>query len=253
MVRLLEKARDWSFLQGVQTGSKVHRTFCLMGTGDWGGGGRGKAWSASYAAVKNMWIYTFTQPYAFMACTRTILSLLNWCMRYKIRMGDPPEGSASNRRDVLMTSGEGNVAHKLFLTCRWIYNACLHSAWERGRQTTRSPWSDILYRGLDCSVALISGPLGEQQWNSVSICCGKARAVIALFLCAASTPAVALIQHTVQWLFGIFHWWYCGRSVKLNTHFHLALCLTLRRLMSYIYGAPILDVSRSHTTTQHSR
>jgi len=29
--------------------------------------------------------------------------------------------------------------------------------------------------------------------------------------------------------------------------------LTLRRLMSCLYGAPILDVSRSHTTTQHSR
>ena len=29
--------------------------------------------------------------------------------------------------------------------------------------------------------------------------------------------------------------------------------LTLRRLMSYIYGAPILDVSRSHTMTLHSR
>ena len=29
--------------------------------------------------------------------------------------------------------------------------------------------------------------------------------------------------------------------------------LTLRLLMSKIYGAPILDVSRSHTTTQHSR
>ena len=31
--------------------------------------------------------------------------------------------------------------------------------------------------------------------------------------------------------------------------------LTFRRLMSYIYihGEPILDVSRSHTTTQHSR
>jgi len=29
--------------------------------------------------------------------------------------------------------------------------------------------------------------------------------------------------------------------------------LTLRWLMSYIYGAPILDVSRSHTMTQHSR
>jgi transposase len=29
--------------------------------------------------------------------------------------------------------------------------------------------------------------------------------------------------------------------------------LTLRLLMSYIYEAPILDVSRPHTTTRHSR
>ena len=29
--------------------------------------------------------------------------------------------------------------------------------------------------------------------------------------------------------------------------------LTLRSLTLYIYGAPILDVSRSHTSTQHSR
>jgi len=29
--------------------------------------------------------------------------------------------------------------------------------------------------------------------------------------------------------------------------------LTLRSLTLYIYGAPLLDVSRSHTTTQHSR
>jgi len=29
--------------------------------------------------------------------------------------------------------------------------------------------------------------------------------------------------------------------------------LTLKLIMSYIYGAPILDVSRSHTTTHHSR
>jgi hypothetical protein len=29
--------------------------------------------------------------------------------------------------------------------------------------------------------------------------------------------------------------------------------LTLRLLMSYIYGVPIFDVSRSHTMTQHSR
>ena len=36
-------------------------------------------------------------------------------------------------------------------------------------------------------------------------------------------------------------------------HWNSSPLLTLRRLMSYIYGAPILDVSRSHTTTQHGR
>jgi len=40
------------------------------------------------------------------------------------------------------------------------------------------------------------------------------------------------------------------RSRTVNG-FHFIL--TLRWLISYIYGAPILDVSRSHTTTQHSR
>ena len=36
-------------------------------------------------------------------------------------------------------------------------------------------------------------------------------------------------------------------------HVCLRSSLTLRLLMSYIYGAPILDVSRSHTTTHYSR
>jgi len=42
---------------------------------------------------------------------------------------------------------------------------------------------------------------------------------------------------------------------NLVPHKYEAGVLTLRRLMSYIYiyGAPILDVSRSHTTTQDSR
>ena len=44
-----------------------------------------------------------------------------------------------------------------------------------------------------------------------------------------------------------------GQGVILTTRLHAVTRLTLRRLMSYIYGAPILDVSRSHTTTQHSR
>jgi len=46
----------------------------------------------------------------------------------------------------------------------------------------------------------------------------------------------------------------CNKEENMDvTGTPAASCLTLRRLMSYIYGAPILDVSRSHTTTQHSR
>ena len=50
-------------------------------------------------------------------------------------------------------------------------------------------------------------------------------------------------------MFGIY------RRRELRDERVTALNLTLRLLMSYIYiyGAPILDVSRSHTTTQHSR
>ena len=44
----------------------------------------------------------------------------------------------------------------------------------------------------------------------------------------------------------------CPSNSHITTH-NAGQELTLRRLMSYIYGAPILDVSRSHTTTQHSR
>ena len=51
----------------------------------------------------------------------------------------------------------------------------------------------------------------------------------------------------------------CYLLALLGTHNFLHVSrirvklLTFRLLMSYIYGAPILDVSRSQTTTQHSR
>ena len=51
----------------------------------------------------------------------------------------------------------------------------------------------------------------------------------------------------------------CYLLALLGAHHFLHVCrirvklLTFRLLMSYIYGAPVLDVSRSHTTTQHSR
>ena len=44
-----------------------------------------------------------------------------------------------------------------------------------------------------------------------------------------------------------------GSAILIKSTVAYYELLTLRRLMSYIYGAPILDVSRSHTTTQHSR
>ena len=51
----------------------------------------------------------------------------------------------------------------------------------------------------------------------------------------------------------------CYLLALLGTHHFLHVSrirvklLTFTLLMSYINGAPILDVSRSHTTTQHSR
>ena len=57
-------------------------------------------------------------------------------------------------------------------------------------------------------------------------------------------PELNPICHLLA-LLGAHHFLHVSRiRVKL---------LTFMRLMSFIYGAPILDVSRSHTTTQHSR
>jgi len=47
----------------------------------------------------------------------------------------------------------------------------------------------------------------------------------------------------------IFMYTHYNHCHRVTAH----LQLTLRRLTSYIYGAPILDVSRSQTATQHSR
>jgi len=48
-----------------------------------------------------------------------------------------------------------------------------------------------------------------------------------------------------------FLWVYATSTARFSKWTRFPL--TLRWLISYIYGAPILDVSRSHTTTQHSR
>ena len=64
-----------------------------------------------------------------------------------------------------------------------------------------------------------------------------------IFFFSLLNPELNTICYLLE-LVGAHHFLHVSRiRVKL---------LTFRRLMSYIYGAPILVVSRSHTT-QHSR
>ena len=72
------------------------------------------------------------------------------------------------------------------------------------------------------------------------------------------TIVVTVSHNTARVLPSMFIPIYCSTIILLFKAiwvYLLTASLTLRRLMSYIYiyGAPILDVSRSHTTTQLSR
>jgi len=69
------------------------------------------------------------------------------------------------------------------------------------------------------------------------LCCSMNFCVVLCTVCFVSFPVLLVCICVLN---------YCHRVAT-------QLQLTLKRLMSYIYGAPILDVSRSHTTTQHSR
>jgi len=67
------------------------------------------------------------------------------------------------------------------------------------------------------------------------------------------------IQYVFHYTVCVFVCLSCEGTMYLTYVMSVELCsdtvrrLTLRSLTLYIYGAPILDVSRSHTTTQHSR
>jgi hypothetical protein len=59
-------------------------------------------------------------------------------------------------------------------------------------------------------------------------------------------------RHNAGVYHNIFHW-FCQYILRVSVVLTILVYLTLRLLMSYTYGAPILGVSRSHTTTHHSR
>ena len=84
------------------------------------------------------------------------------------------------------------------------------------------------------------------KWNSA--CFGRHTA-------HRQEPKTALAASGFSYVEGCWTcgWWTCGCWTCGWWTLSGRVVLTLRWLMSYIYGAPILDVSISHTTTQHSR
>ena len=121
-------------------------------------------------------------------------------------------------------------------------------------------------------------------WRSFSLLSSSAKSSGVLCLCPELKYTYIFVQNTWQQKQHLPQlyvtrpcMWYSGTTMKTREEIFLisnlghvlnVVCflldnsplpefympmLTLRRLMSYIYGAPILDVSRSHATTQHSR
>jgi len=103
--------------------------------------------------------------------------------------------------------------------------------------------SDIL---VTCwgKIIIISPVSDVMQWSCLSFLLTQTREHMEQSLFNHLNPELNPICYLLA-LLGAHHFLHVSRiSVKL---------LTFMLLMSYIYGAPILDVSRSHTTTQHSR
>jgi len=118
--------------------------------------------------------------------------------------------------------------------------------------------------------------LCRNQPRRGSCCLWSVNALWVLVVCGSHVHLVTRLQGWLKWkpiVHKIAHYTYfhminplkpelnpiCYLLALLGVHHFLHVSrirvksLTFRLLMSYIYGAPILDVSRSHTTTQHSR
>ena len=96
----------------------------------------------------------------------------------------------------------------------------------------------------------------NQSCNRLTYCCQIDYTVL-LCVTVLSQNTYWLIMTQWRWItLRLYFWWNWRKRLAFMKHYQKIresseynMDLTLRLLMSYIYGAPILDVYRSHTTT----
>ena len=135
------------------------------------------------------------------------------------------------------SSGAKNCAFSNGI-CQTAAATCCYRGWYIKYSLTTN-----LSSGLDSKTRLLQVTSGiDSQW----IYCSKIRIFLRWGVVSINplNPELNPIWYLLA-LLGAHHFLHVSRI--------RAKLLTFRLLMSCIYGAPILDVSRSHTTTQHSR
>ena len=154
----------------------------------------------------------------------------------------PYSGNVGSYRYVLFT--EKYITFNIVLSMRAVETSPVPSFFDRGDQFWEA------YSSLACKVVRNTKYFFFTVfviWHSVSymqatLANSPFKITFNIFLILAYNFIIVRTSHPLLPIEFIFH----------LLSFEL-VSLTLRRLMSCIYGAPILDVSRSHTTTQHSR
>ena len=130
----------------------------------------------------------------------------------------------------------------------WAPNA---SKWQMGFNLAFKGLTLHSVAQIHTSVTLLTSR--DLAWSSGRLSCQHASQISAIAHISWDVTYVSSALHTLPVVFrngGNAYWKSAPTDLFI---WHQVTRLTLRRLTSYVYGAPILDVSRSHTTTQHSR
>jgi len=136
-----------------------------------------------------------------------------------------------------------------------VYRRLQNSPGENSDNETRCYRHLSTVRRINLSFITVETPHGDVKSNSYVLLDARSKET-QWILCSAPSPPT--LHKTINPLNDELNP-LCYLLGLLTHHFHhvsriWVKSLTLRLLMSYIYiyGAHILDVSRSHTTTQHS-